>query len=72
MSEKPVEQVAEEHAEWFVGIITPMIKATAKTFFEHGFKHGRQSGLTDEEKVMVGEMLLRLRKLKEKKEAMKK
>jgi hypothetical protein len=66
MSEKSVEQIAKEHARWFVGIVSPMIESTAQTFFEHGYKHGKEAGLTDEEKVMVGEILLRLRKLKEK------
>ena len=42
MNEKTVEQIAAEHAEWFVSIITPMIRSTAQTFFEHGYKHGRE------------------------------
>lgn len=64
MKEKSVEQIAEEHAEWFVSIIAPMIKSTAQTFFEHGYKHGKEEGLTDEERIMVGEILMRLHKLK--------
>jgi len=40
------EQLAEEHAEWFVNIILqmfrPVIKETAKTFFIHGYKHAKE------------------------------
>jgi hypothetical protein len=35
-----VEIIAEEHAEWFVEIISPILKSVAKTFFIHGYKHG--------------------------------
>lgn len=42
MKEKSVAEIAAEHAEWFVDIITPMIRSTAQTFFEHGHKHGRE------------------------------
>ena len=49
MSEKSVEQVAEEHAEWFVGIITPMLKSVAITFFIHGNKHG----VVDEQQAVL-------------------
>lgn len=46
MSEKTVEQLAEEHAEWFaelmIRILRPVIKETARTFLEHGYKHGKE------------------------------
>jgi hypothetical protein len=38
--EKTVEQIANEHARWFVSIVGPIIESTAATFFEHGHKHG--------------------------------
>lgn len=41
-----IEKIAEEHADWFVEVVLPMfkpiIKQTAKTFFMHGYKHGKE------------------------------
>jgi hypothetical protein len=38
-----IETIAEEHAEWFVEMLAPIIKEVAKTFFLHGYKHGKEA-----------------------------
>ena len=39
---KEIERMAEEHADWFVEMINPMLKEVAKTFFIHGYEHRRK------------------------------
>jgi hypothetical protein len=39
---KEIERMAEEHADWFVEITSPMLKEVAKTFFIHGYEHRRK------------------------------
>jgi hypothetical protein len=46
-----VEIIAEEHAEWFVEIISPILESVAKTFFMHGYKHGMEEKKEREEQL---------------------
>lgn len=55
------EEIAEEHAEWFVSIIMPMIKSTAKTFYVHGHKHSMAEGIKFEQ-----DRILAIQKISEK------
>ena len=42
MSNRKVEEMAEEHAEWFAESMKQIVKIAAKTMFIHGHKHGKE------------------------------
>ena len=43
MSEKTPEQLAQEHADWMVQLLSPIIHKIAYEEFLHGYKHGQEA-----------------------------
>ena len=43
MSEKTDAQLAKEHADWIVQLLTPIIHHIAYEEFLHGYKHGQEA-----------------------------
>jgi len=46
--ETDVRELAEEHVEWLISFITPIIRKVGIEEFVHGYKHGK-SGLKKEQ-----------------------
>ena len=41
MEKKDVEQMANEHAEWYARHIASLLELTYREAFIHGYKHGK-------------------------------
>jgi len=39
---KTVEELADEHVEWLINLLIPIIRRIGKDEFIHGYKHGRK------------------------------
>jgi len=39
---KTVEELAEEHIEWLINLLIPIIMRIGREEFIHGYKHGRK------------------------------